>query len=70
MVEDHDVPLELPAGLWAELWADHDHTLPDLGTLDLLQREGGGLAGADLEFKMNIEKSISTLNNAFVTLTS
>ena len=47
-MEDHDVPLELPAGLGVELGADHDHPLPDLAPLDLFEGERGRLAGLDL----------------------
>ena len=47
-MEHHDVPLKLPAGLGVDLWADHDHALPDLAPLDLLEGERGRLSGLDL----------------------
>ena len=44
MMEDHDVALELPAGLRVDLRRDHDHAFPDLRSLDFLQSKGGSLS--------------------------
>ncbi len=48
VVQHHDVALKLPAGPGLQLGRDHDHALPDLRALDLLERERGRLAGLDL----------------------
>jgi hypothetical protein len=42
-MEDHDVALELPAGLRVDLRRDHDHAFPDLRSLDFLQSKRGSL---------------------------
>ena len=48
VVQQQDLVPELIAALRLQRWVDHDHPLPDLRPLDLLEGEAGGLATLDL----------------------